>query len=646
MPTTPASTDRNRAMAVTGLLAGGALGALYLSSYLFLVKLDNPQLPPYAATPLTVVHYWRQYGDDPYTRRWLQLSLAGGLIAAGAAVGAMLRPVKRALHGDARFATRREVERAGLFGDDGIILGRWGRWGKFLMLPGQQGASCTAAPRSGKGAGLVQTNALSWSGSLVVNDVRKECYRITAGWRSLFSTVHLFDPLSETGHTAQYNPLSPFYIRDEPNLRINDILKLANRLSPNGSAGDEFWPASCRDLFVGVGLYVLETPTLPRTMGEVVRTVMFGTAESIGEHFRTLIEARDRTDHPLSPTCKMMLYDFIAIAPVTQSSIRKTFTSKLQLWTNPFVDAATSGDSFDLRELRRKKITIYFGVQPDDLDTLSVLTNLFFQQLYGANMDKMPEDDATLRYKILAVEDEFTAKGKVHGFAQKVGLMGGYNILTLLIYQASSQLDATYGVHDAQTIRECAGATVVFAPPPNALKHAKEISESLGNYTAEQESRSRQAWSFKPGNINASQTGRPLMNTQDVQLMGEDNEIVQVRGIRPVLCQKAWFFRQLVFRLRANLPLPPITPIALNLPRLPVPGAPARVVPAAAAPKAKPPRPITPADVKNLPKLGLTDYAVDFSKVELPKGEPVTDADLKKAFGSFMQAIEASSKGI
>ena len=48
------------------------------------------------------------------------------------------------------------------------------------------------------------------------------------------------------------------------------------------------------------------------------------------------------------------LYDVIDLAPVTASSVRKTFTSRLDLWANPLLDAATSGDDFDLRELRKK----------------------------------------------------------------------------------------------------------------------------------------------------------------------------------------------------------------------------------------------------------------------------------------------------
>lgn len=643
-PLPPASADRLRTTTMAALLACALGGGMYLSGALFVRKLEhnNPSLPPQTATPMTVVNYWRAYGDDPYTRQWLLYCLAGGHLLPLAGTAALMRPVGRSLHGDARFASRREVERCELFGDEGVILGRWGRWGKFLLLPGQQGALSEAPPRSGKGAGLVQTNGMSWLGSLVVNDVRKECYRITAGWRSTFSEVHLFDPLSRTHQTARWNPLSSKYISDEPALRISDVMKLANRLSPNGASGDEFWPASCRDLFIGLGLYVIESPNLPRTIGEMMRTIMYGAADSVGDHLRRLIEARDNAGASLSATCKAMLYDFINLPPATQGSIRKTFTSRLQLWTNPLIDAATSGDSFDFRELRRKRITIYFGVEPDDLDTLGVLTNLFFSQMYGSNMDKMPENDPGLRYKLLSIEDEFTAKGKVAGFPQKVGLMGGYNIITLLIIQSASQLDSVYGHDDAKTIRKCCGATVVYAPSPNDHEYAANVSKMLGNYTARQVSHSRQAWSGKAGNVSTSLTARPLMNPTEVQLMDNDNEIVMIRGIRPILCQKGWYFRSHVFKRRRNLPLPEVEPIDIPLGRA-APN-PAPVAAQAAVPVVKEARPLTPPDVSKLSRLSLTDYVGDFSTVDLPKGEPITDDDLNNAFASFQNAVQSAQE--
>ena len=62
------------------------------------------------------------------------------------------------------------------------------------------------------------------------------------------------------------------------------------------------------------------------------------------QHWKRLIEGRNSGRRPLSPECVRALYDVIDLAPVTASSIRKTFTSRLDLWLNPILDAATVGE--------------------------------------------------------------------------------------------------------------------------------------------------------------------------------------------------------------------------------------------------------------------------------------------------------------
>jgi len=60
------------------------------------------------------------------------MALAGGQGLAFGVVGFAMLPRRRPLHGDARFATRREIARAGLLGEHGIILGRLGN--RYLVL--------------------------------------------------------------------------------------------------------------------------------------------------------------------------------------------------------------------------------------------------------------------------------------------------------------------------------------------------------------------------------------------------------------------------------------------------------------------------------------------------------------------------------
>jgi type IV secretion system protein VirD4 len=611
----------------------GVICALHVASTLFLMKLNNPALPPSAATPMTVVRYWQQYGDDPYTRHWLIGCLVAGVVPAFIGVGALARPVNRSLHGDARFAKLREVAHAGLFGERGIVIGRWG-W-RYLMLGRQLAAIVIAPPRSGKGAGLVQPNALSWHGSVVVNDVRKECYRITAGYRAKISEVHLLDPLSPSGMTAQWNPISRYYVPDSPALCINALQKLANQLSPDPASGDPFWPASCRDLFLGMGLYVIETPNLPRTLGEMVRQVMHGADDSVSDHWKRVIAARDRTDTPLSSTCKRMLYDFVNLSPQTQSSVRKTFTAKLQLWTNPLIDAATSADSFDLRQLRRKRMSIYLGVQPGDLSRLSLLMNLFFTQLLDANMDKMPEDDPTIVHELLPIMDEVAAMGRMNIIENSIQLMGGYGLRPLLIAHSVPQLRAIYGPDHTKNIIACCGARIVYAP--NESDYATDISRELGTFTADQSSRSRPANSMQSGSVTTSQTSRALLNPQEVRMIGVDNQIVFVEHLPPIFCRKIWYWKAGVFSRRANLPLPPIEAIEIKLPPPPLP--PVEKEPGSG--KVKAARDITPGDLPKLAKAKITDFAADFSNIALPKGGKLTKDDLRKTFDAFLMEAEA-----
>jgi type IV secretion system protein VirD4 len=138
-------------------ISAAVLAWLYLAGGIFLMANH------YAfedATPLTLYQYWAHYGDIDAVRRWL-------LISAGVALAIMLCPAllllvpnKRSLFGDARFANTREIRKAGLLGDSGIIVGRYK--GRYLMFGGSQHVIMSAPTRSGKGVGIVIPNLLTW----------------------------------------------------------------------------------------------------------------------------------------------------------------------------------------------------------------------------------------------------------------------------------------------------------------------------------------------------------------------------------------------------------------------------------------------------------------------------------------------------
>src|SRR6185437_6779747 len=243
----PAQSLSRVPLAIVAVLLAFGLSQ-YLAGYFLVWSLHAPL---HEAGILTAARYAYYYGDQPAVRGRILLSSAAGLLLVAAAAGAALWPRARALHGDARFASRREIAATGLLGPRGIILGRLGR--RYLMLAGQQGVALAAPPRAGKGVGVVIPNLLNWPHSVIVTDVKKENWAVTAGYRrSRGHIVHLFDPLS--ARTARWNPFT--YVPAQPDLRIDGVQKIADMFYTEIPGTDPFWIASARSLFVGIGLYL------------------------------------------------------------------------------------------------------------------------------------------------------------------------------------------------------------------------------------------------------------------------------------------------------------------------------------------------------------------------------------------------------
>ena len=326
----------------------GLLVTLYLSGYLFLWMIGGK---PYTATPLTWVRYAYYYSDDFHVRWRLVASCGTASLFVLGGYAIVFWPRRRSMHGDARYATRGEIRRAGLFGHEGIILARYGR--RYLMLAGQQAVLVVMPPRSGKGVGFVIPNLLNFPGSVLCIDIKRENWQITAGYRAeMGQEVFLLDFFSETGRTARWNPLD--YVAQNPAKRVDGLQRIGAMLWPDVPGTDPFWPAAAQTMFLGVALYVFETPGLPRTIGEILRQGMVTGEEGFGAHWRRVIEERRLGRHPLSDACIQALSDLVDLAGTTASGIRKTFTSRLDLWLNPILDAATSVSDFRFSDLQAK----------------------------------------------------------------------------------------------------------------------------------------------------------------------------------------------------------------------------------------------------------------------------------------------------
>src|SRR3546814_7834426 len=130
--------------------------------------------------------------DTPFPSTPFFRSFLGG----GAAIAGSLWRARQSrfvtTYGSARWASRREIARAGLYRDAGVMLGRSD--GRYLRHDGPEHVMAFAPTRSGKGVGLVVPTLLSWTGSAVIHDIKGENWQLTAGWRAQFSHCLLFNP--------------------------------------------------------------------------------------------------------------------------------------------------------------------------------------------------------------------------------------------------------------------------------------------------------------------------------------------------------------------------------------------------------------------------------------------------------------------
>lgn len=514
---------------------------------------------PALAGPFSIIEYWKLYAhsSEKFVRVSVQLCAIGPWALLAGFIGwAVIAKQNRPLHGAARFANTAENRKAGLLDPKGgldktILVGK--KNGRYLTYGGYQFVILAAPTRSGKGVGIVVPNCLNYSDSLVVLDIKGENFDITSGFRAKHGQkVYLFAPFDEAGVTHRYNPLE--YISDDPAQRLGDIDAIGTALYSGGNQNDKFWSENAKDLFRGLCLFVLERKDLPKTFGEILRQAS-GKGKPLKEYiFEELKKAQD-TGHPFSNACIDCLNRVLSNSENTLAGIVATFGTPLLIFQNPRVDLATSANDFDLREVRRERMSIYFKMPPNKLKEGSVLVNLFFDQLLNLNTRVLPSQDKTLKQQCLVLLDEMTSIGKVAMIAQAVSYMAGYNMRLLTIIQNKSQLEDVYGKAGALTLLSNHALMVMYAPSPTVQSDAQEYSEMLGYETVKSRSRTS---SMQSSSTSTSDQRRALMLPQEIRELGQTREIVSLENCKPILCDKIRYYEDPDFTCRAHLPPPSI----------------------------------------------------------------------------------------
>lgn len=478
---------------------------------------------------------------------------ASGFLGCGAAIAGSLwraRQVGAATtYGSARWATPREIERAGLLGTEGVFLGRVDA--HYLRHSGPEHVIAFAPTRSGKGVGLVVPTLLSWTDSAVIHDIKGENWKLTAGWRSTFSHCLLFDPTN--AHSARYNPLLEVRQGAE---EIRDVQNIADILvDPEGALERRnHWEKTSHSLLVGAILHILyadEEKTLSRV------AAFLSDPE---QPFVATLRAMMNTNHlgtdeepRVHPVVASAARELLNKSENERSGVLSTAISFLGLYRDPTVTAVTSACDWRIADLVSAEcpVSLYLVVPPSDISRTKPLIRLLLNQI-GRRLTERLDPDS--RRQLLLMLDEFPALGRLDFFETALAFLAGYGVRAFLISQSLNQIVKAYG--ESNSILDNCHVRIAFAS--NDERTAKRISDALGTATEERAMRNYAGHRLAPWlshvMVSRTETSRPLLTPGEVMRLDPCDELVLISGLAPVHAKKLRYFEDRNFTARLAEP--------------------------------------------------------------------------------------------
>jgi type IV secretion system protein VirD4 len=467
-------------------------------------------------------HFWRRMlFPATQTETAIRGAIALGLVLAagiGLAIATyVLRPLKP--YGEAKFGSILDAERRKLTTRRGLILGRLAG---ATITSDEPGHVLVVGPtRSGKGQSFIGPNGIMWDGSAVFFDPKKENFAIFGAYRAAAGDkVYLFNPGELRSH--RYNPLE-FIRRDET--MPTDALVVAGFIVPDTPG--EVWGKSARLLLAAMIGYVLTSPLCEgaRHLRSVARMLVSGKDISI--YLRSIVLTEG--DH-LPSWVVDAFNQYIALESETRNSAVFNLNIALNPWNNRLVAAATETSDFDIRELRRKRMSIFIGCSVAQLDAFRPLLNILIQQIHDVLMAAPPKRDEP--HQVLFLIDEFRQLGRMDDLVSKLTINAGYGFRVVIVLQNLSQLDEVYGKAVRETtVSAC--ATQLYIRIDN-LDTSEYLSKMLGETTIELKRASlRRGGILGQKTINTDYDAVPLRTPQQLRQMDPRKIILLVSSAPP-----------------------------------------------------------------------------------------------------------------
>jgi type IV secretion system protein VirD4 len=419
----------------------------------------------------------------------------------------------------------------------GLFLGKSSQPGQERAALDAPGAPVCATPehhtlivartRTGKGTRVIVPTLLRYGGSALVIDPKGENAAVTAAARQagLGQTIHILNPWNELADTfarrgfsrATYNPLD-ILDRKDPNV-VAVAQTLAGAICPTPTDGkDRFWYGSAANILTAVFLWLTDQAE-EKTLARARQIISLSRRDFIDKYLTKMAVSK-----AFDGAIREMAAPLVDLAEETYSGIMANLAETSRFLSDPQIKTATAKSSFSMEDLVAGNTTVYVVIPPDRIDTQKTWLRLVIAA--ATHSMKRPKTVRRSGRRCLFLIDEFPALGRVEDLPRDIATISGFGVDFALIVQGLDQLKDHYGEARGTILGNCAFQWFCNI---NDLDSAKYLSESLGKRTVETTSKSD---SFSPGSaekgssITHSETGRSLLNPDEIINLGKDVAIV------------------------------------------------------------------------------------------------------------------------
>ena len=451
-------------------------------------------------------------------------------------------------HGSARWATPREVKRAGLYASRGVICGKLGN---RLLRDDSEGHIFLMGPtRKGKGIGVIIPTLLTWRESTLILDPKDgENLKASLHWRAGYTHIHAFTPC--TAPHARINVLDTIRLKTPREFAdtqlIAQSLTAPEKMAHESATGLHFRELASLLLSAAM-LHICYTTTHPSLAG--VWAFLTQQHGSLADCLKTMASTA-HSSHGVHQAIASMTTAISNISGDRElSSVWTTAIRPLVLYSDPLIAASTDRSTLRLDDLQYAQVPMTLALVAPDPMVLDRLHPLYRVILDVAMMRLMEHPPRSHTHRLLFIGDELPWYGYSRAIDKGIAVMAGYGIKGLLVTQDLPSLEAVYGANHALW-----GNTdlKIFHAPVNDLT-AKRISENLmGKGTMDHPVEQRQGGILGQRSVSLQHVARPLLTTDEVMELDPQYEILRMSGVKPILCRKVDYRREPMLQRRVRM---------------------------------------------------------------------------------------------